>query len=114
MGEYVYRVTSKQVMCSDGKTANIAVFAYKPYGGFGSDAINAKMYFRSGCFASEKLEKDGRLTGRIVIGHKDAAGKVRPHASPEGRTVFAWGGATLSDATIGSDYAPVIKDVQAE
>jgi len=47
MGIYVYRVTAKKVRCSDGKLANIAVFAYKPYWGFDSDKDNAKMHFRS-------------------------------------------------------------------
>ena len=68
MGIYVYRVTAKKVRCSDGKLANVAVFAYKPYWGFDSDKLNAKMHFKSGATSSDTQANNGKLTGRFVIG----------------------------------------------
>jgi len=68
MGTYVYRITAKQVLCTDGKPANIAVFAYKPYWHFDSDKANAKMHFRSGATSSDNLANKGKLTGRFVLG----------------------------------------------
>ena len=67
MGTYVYRVTAKKVRCSDGVEANVAMFAYKPYYNFGSDNENRKMHFSSGCIASERLAKLGKISDRIVL-----------------------------------------------
>jgi hypothetical protein len=71
MGTYVYRITAKKVLCSDGKPANVAIFAYKPYWGFDSDRANAKMHFRSGATSSDNLANKGKLTGRFVLGSED-------------------------------------------
>ena len=71
MGSYVYRVTAKKVICSDGKPANIAVFAYKPYWHFDSDKANAKMHFKSGATSSDTQAHKGRLTGRFVLGDSE-------------------------------------------
>jgi hypothetical protein len=68
MGIYVYRITAKKVMCSDGKPANIAVFAYKPYWHFDSDKANAKMHFKSGATSSDTQATKGKLSGRFVLG----------------------------------------------
>jgi hypothetical protein len=96
MGSYIYRVTAKQVMCDDGKPANLAVYAYKPYGGWdrGTAKANHRMALQSGCYASEKLYKDGKLSGRIVFAHTDDDKKVR--VDPFAR-VYEYGGATLND-----------------
>ena len=74
MGVYVYRVTAKQVTCSDGQKANVAVFAYKPYFGWDDQKLNTKMHFSSGCVASERLSRGTKMTGRIVMG--DAEGNI--------------------------------------
>lgn len=73
MGAYVYRVTAKQVTCSDGQKANVAVFAYKPHGWDG-EKLNAKLHFSSGCVASERLSRGTKMTGRVVMG--DAEGNI--------------------------------------
>jgi len=71
MGTYVYRVTAKQVTCSDGKKANVAVFAYKPYFGWDSEKLNNKMHFSSGATSSDRMASKGRLTDRIVYGDEN-------------------------------------------
>jgi len=72
MGIYVYRVTAKQVTCSDGKKANVATFAYKPYGGWGEEEkLNKKMHFTSGATASDRLAHTNRLTDRFVYGDEN-------------------------------------------
>lgn len=68
MGIYVYRITAKKVRCSDGKEANVAVFAYKPHFSNSMSNENRKMHFSSGCVASERLSKLGKILDRIVIG----------------------------------------------
>lgn len=67
MGAYVYRVTAKQVTCSDGKKANVAVFAYKPYWSWDGEKINNKMHFKSGATSSDRMATRGRLTDRVVF-----------------------------------------------
>jgi hypothetical protein len=65
---YVWRVTAKRVTCSDGKEANVALFAYKAYADFWNNratSINMRMAFQSGCYASERIKK---TSGRIVLG----------------------------------------------
>jgi len=71
MSVYVYRITAKKVLCSDGKEANVAIFAYKPRFSFGIDNENRKMHFSSGCVASERLAKLGKICDRFVFGTKD-------------------------------------------
>lgn len=68
MGIYVYRITAKKVRCSDGKEANVAVFAYKPIFSSSMSNENRKMHFSSGCVASERLAKIGKILDRFVIG----------------------------------------------
>jgi hypothetical protein len=67
MGEYVYKVTAKTVKLTDGTKANVAVFAYKPYG-WDSDGLNGKMYFQTGCPAAERFVKGKNYTGKVVLG----------------------------------------------
>lgn len=70
MGAYIYRVTAQRVRLTDGREANVAKYAYKPYGGWdrrNCDKMNAKMDFRSGCPASRKMAREGKLTGLIVV-----------------------------------------------
>lgn len=72
MGVYVYKVTSRIKQLKDGTRANVAVFAYKPYGGWGSDAdkTNSRMYKDSGCPQAERFarQKSKSWMGRAVLG----------------------------------------------
>lgn len=78
MGTYVYRVTKETVVCSDGQKANVAIFAFKPC--FSPD--DAKMAFKSGCVASDRMAAKGDITDRVVIGFKDdVSGKVKVYLS---------------------------------
>jgi hypothetical protein len=70
MSVYVYRITAKKVRCSDGKEANVAVYAYKPFFTRSTSKENSRMHFSSGCVASERLAKIGKILDRIVIGDK--------------------------------------------
>jgi hypothetical protein len=65
MGAYVYRVTAERVRLTDGREANVAKYAYKPY--WSDRKANSQMEFRSGCHASRKLVRDGKTTGLIVF-----------------------------------------------
>ena len=103
MGTYVYRVTSRKVKCADGEDANVAVFAYKPYSEtmFSSrwKAENSKMHFRSGCSASDKRAKEGKLTGRVVLGGKD-------EMIPAGSAVYRWRWGSFRDDGLGMSPMP--------
>jgi len=97
MGMYMYRVSAQRVKLTDGSEANVALYAYKPWTGWGrdTDARNSKAHFRTGCCASEKLARDGKFTGRFVIGHKDdTTGKVTVEP---GSKAYAFGGGTFLD-----------------
>jgi hypothetical protein len=48
MGNYVYKVTSNTVELSNGETANVAVYAYKPTYNWNASVSNEQMHFRSG------------------------------------------------------------------
>jgi hypothetical protein len=65
MGTYIYRVTAKVVDTPVGK-ANVAVFAYKPWGMFDAEK-NARLHFKSGCTASERMFDSGKPTGLVAI-----------------------------------------------
>jgi hypothetical protein len=108
MGTYVYRVTAKQVTCSDGKKANIAIFAYKPYGGWSTEdeKINNKMHFKSGATSSDRMAANNRITDRIV--HGDKEGKVHPDSLVY-HNVNNYG--TFYDNIIGGSYMPKIDGV---
>ena len=67
MGTYVYKITAKKVACSDGKEANVAVYAYKP--SWGDDKFNARCEFRTGCHVAERYAQGPNMTDRFVIGH---------------------------------------------
>jgi hypothetical protein len=103
MGMYVYRVTAQRVVCSDGKEANVAKYAYKPWSEwdeFGRKA-NARALLTTGCHASRKLAREGKLTDRIVM---------------PGGTVYGnplnWG-TFLDDCNLGTGRLPVIAGVTA-
>lgn len=104
MGTYVYRITAKRVLCSDGKPANIAVFAYKPYWGIDSDKLNARMHFRSGATSSDNLADKGKLTGRFVIGSLNGLpyrnAEVFSHSTVRG---------TFYDDHLGGQHLPKIE-----
>lgn len=74
MGEYIYKVTAKKKILSDGKEANIAVFAYKPTWGFSfdgksADDLNRSMAWKAKCHISEKYVRESKnYSGRVVLG----------------------------------------------
>jgi hypothetical protein len=68
MGTYVYRATAKKVKLSDGRVAHLAKYAYKPFWGYDNYSVsaNARMQKNSGCYASERMQKNGNFTGLVV------------------------------------------------
>jgi len=72
MGQYIYKVTAKKKVLSDGTEANIAVFAYKPHPMFGEDGekLNRRLAKQSGCPQAERFvcQKSKNFTGRAVLG----------------------------------------------
>jgi len=67
MGTYVYRVTKERIICSDGKEANVAIFAYKPTFSWDGDKYNARWHFKSGATASDRMATSGRITDRVIF-----------------------------------------------
>lgn len=70
MAIYVYRVTNQTVKLSNGETANVAKFAYKPVRDFWGVRRNpnARMHFRSGCTADEAAADSGKRSRWVVMG----------------------------------------------
>ena len=95
MGSYVYRVTAQRVKCTDGKVANVAIFAYKPV----HDLVwDRRAAFVSGVYASERLVNEGRVSGRIVQGYKTDEGKIVVDAKS---TVYDFAGDSFYDSSLG-------------
>lgn len=65
MGTYIYRVTAQIVDTPVGK-ANVAKYAYKPWSMF-DHAENARLHFKTGCIASERMFDSGKPTGLVAI-----------------------------------------------
>ena len=66
MGEYVYKVSRHTVELSNGKTANVATFAYKPTYNLFANTSNEQMHVRSGaakCDANAHLRSDWIVLG---------------------------------------------------
>jgi hypothetical protein len=103
MGMYLYRVTAQRVVCSDGKEANVAKFAFKPWSEWsdGGRKANAKLMLRTGCYASRKLASEGKLSDRITLG----SGTV--YGNPYNFGTF------LDDPNLGTARLPVITGVTA-
>tara|TARA_S200002703_G_scaffold109659_1_gene95359 strand:- start:285 stop:629 length:345 start_codon:yes stop_codon:yes gene_type:complete len=81
MGEYVYKVTGKKITLSNGIRANIAVYAYKPYGGsiFDSygETINNQLHWESGCYNAERYVRTSKgFTGNVILGHREKDGRI--------------------------------------
>lgn len=76
MGTYMYKVTAKKTKLSDGTFANIAVYAYKPFGGWCYDEENERMYRRSGCTRAENYVKKPSFTGKIFLNGKVVEAKL--------------------------------------
>lgn len=84
MGIYVYRVTKETIVCADGEKANIAIYAFKPWWDAAKDA---KLSFRTGCVASDRMAANGNISKRVVLGKKDeTTGKITAYPNTE---VFA-------------------------
>lgn len=69
MGSYVYKVTSKTKKLSNGETANVAVYAYKPPA-FDLEAEH-KMAFRTGTYRCDAAAADGKRSRWVTHGDPD-------------------------------------------
>lgn len=77
MSSVVLRVSAQTVRLTDGRLANVVVFAYQPYSGFGRETENHRMWLASGIAQSDRLARNGKLTGLVVHGFKnDKTGKI--------------------------------------
>jgi hypothetical protein len=104
MGIYVYRITAKRVLCSDGEPANVAVFAYKPYWDIDRHTANAKMHFKSGATSSDTQARKGKLSARIVLG--DSKGVVYRDAIIYARHLIQ---GSFYDNHLGDKFFPAIE-----
>ena len=71
MAAYIYKVTAEIVTLDDGRQANVAKYAYKPYNDWGPDAekANRRMWQKSACGIAERyVEKSEKFTGLVVMG----------------------------------------------
>jgi len=76
MGEYVYKVTRHTVELSNGETANVAVFAYKPTWNWDARPTNEQMHVRSG--AAKCDANADKRSEWIVLGFFDEkSGKIQ-------------------------------------
>lgn len=68
MSAYIYRITAKTIRTPVG-WANVAKFAYKPVWGMDEDAEkrNNTMHRQSGCYASERMVRNGNHSGRAAL-----------------------------------------------
>lgn len=66
MGSYMYKVTAKTVTLTDGRKANVAVYAYKPYRNWGSEQQNVRIHFQTGCVSADNWAAKGKRTGLVV------------------------------------------------
>ena len=106
MGAYVYRITAKRVLCSDGEPANVAVFAYKPYWDIDRHTANSKMHFRSGATSSDTQALKGKLTGRIVLGNSD--GTIYRDSVIYARQLTQ---GSFYDDSLGGQFFPIIEGI---
>lgn len=68
MGSYIYKVTRKIIELADGRKANVAKYAYKPYLRWSAEQENHKLHFQTGCYKAEKyVETDPEFTGLVVM-----------------------------------------------
>jgi len=75
MGDYVYKVGRQTVELSNGETANVATFAYKPTMNWNARPTNEQMHFRSGASKCDKSAED--RSDWIVLGHRNKqTGKI--------------------------------------
>jgi hypothetical protein len=99
---YIYRVTARLVKLADGRKAHVCQYAYKPWGGWSSRKENARLHFRTGCVASEKLKLKSDLL--VSFGDHEHVGNL--YHNPRGLTVF------LDDATFGTEHMPKAGSVE--
>jgi hypothetical protein len=73
--DYVYKVLGTEVQCEDGIVANIALFAYKPWGYYSSDGYkNARLHFSTGAGTCDR--NASKRTGWVVYGDKKEDGTI--------------------------------------
>jgi hypothetical protein len=96
MGAYIYRVTARMIKLASGKKAHVAEYAYKPWNGWDTSKLNARLHFKSGCVASERL----KLKSELVVTFDDHEHTGRLWHNPQGLRVF------YDDDTFGTARMP--------
>jgi hypothetical protein len=100
MGNYIYRVTAKIVDTPVGK-ANVAVFAYKPWSVF-DHAKNARLHFKTGCVASERMFDNGKPTRLVALVNHETGVVDSVFGNPKRMPTF-------SDGSFGqAEYLPTL------
>jgi hypothetical protein len=102
MGMYIYRVSAKLVKLVDGRKAHVCQYAYKPYTDWSSEKHNARMHFKTGCVASEKLKLKSDLL--VVLDTHGHEGNL--YRNPQGLRTF------YDDCTFGTEHMPKLGTVQ--
>ena len=77
MGAYVYKVTAKTVKLSNGETANVAVYAYKPYRSPSMYSENSQLHFETGCVTHDRQAAKGKRSRWVA--HGDGPGVTVLH-----------------------------------
>jgi len=94
MGMYMYKVTGKKVLLSDGRYAHVAKAAYKPFFYSYSDDSekkNTKMYYKTGCYYADKRAKEGHMTGLVTVG------------TDAGDAVFEWSEGSFHEGMLNNE-----------
>lgn len=102
MGMYIYRVTARLVKLADGRKAHVCQYAYKPYSDWGSANHNARLHFKTGCVASEKL----KLKSDLLVTFDTHEHEGRLYHNPRGLRTF------YDDCTFGTEAMPHVGEVR--
>ena len=84
MSAYMYKVTAKRKTLPDGSEANVAVYAYKPYHGYGAaiEKMNRELHRTTGCYNAERYAKNGKTyTGLVVLEENDDVAVAVKHGT---------------------------------
>jgi len=84
MSAYMYKVTAKRKTLPDGSEANVAVYAYKPYHGYGTaiEKMNRELHRTTGCYNAERYAKNGKTyTGLVVLEENDDVAVAVKHGT---------------------------------
>jgi hypothetical protein len=99
---YIYRVTARMVTLTDGRKAHVAQYAYKPWHSMSGEKHNARLHFKTGCVASEKLKLKSDLL--VTLDTHEHEGRL--YHNPQGLRTF------YDDCTFGTEHMPKLGTVQ--